>query len=216
MEPQRKLNLILMGPQGSGKGTQGELLSERLNIPLLVTGDLFRAHIALGTYLGQLAEQTIHAGELMPDDITRELVDNELIQLRDRGVIIDGYPRNVKQAEDLDKMLRIDYLIYLHVPDEVTIERISNRRTCSAGHVYNLISKPPRIAGVCDHDQLPLEVRADDQPDAIERRLNIYHTQTEPVIDYYRKQGKLLQFDASLSIQEVHEAIAQRLAAVLE
>ncbi len=216
MDEQQKLNLILMGPQGSGKGTQGELLSERLGIPLLVTGDLFRAHIALGTYLGQLAEQTIHAGDLMPDDITRELVDNELAQLREQGVIIDGYPRNVKQAEDLDKMLTVDYLIYLHVPDAVTVERISNRRTCAAGHVYNLISKPPRTAGVCDHDQLPLEVRADDQPQAIQRRLDIYHTQTEPVIDHYRKQGKLLQFDASDSIEMVHEAIVRRLQAVLE
>lgn len=216
MAEQQKLNLILMGPQGSGKGTQGELLSERLGIPLLVTGDLFRAHIALGTYLGQLAEQTIHAGDLMPDDITRELVDNELTQLRAQGVIIDGYPRNVKQAEDLDSMLNVDYLIYLHVPDAVTVERISNRRTCSAGHVYNLISKPPRKAGVCDHDALPLEVRADDQPQAIQRRLDIYHTQTEPVIDHYRKQGKLLQFDASDSIEMVHEAIVRRLRAVLE
>ncbi len=204
----KNIRVILVGPQGSGKGTQGELLSEYLGVPMIVTGDVYRAHIRLGTYIGGMARAIIDRGELMPDDITKELMRDELEKIDlEGGVVIDGYPRNTQQAQDLDEMLSIDYLISLTIPNEVTIHRISNRRSCPSGHVWNLLSKPPRTPDRCDYDNEELYIRTDDKPEAIRRRLEIFYEETEPIVKYYKAQGKLLEVDGTGSIEEVHQAI---------
>ena len=162
-----------MGPQGSGKGTQGEKLAENFNIPFISTGDIYRRNVKLGTDIGKLAENVITKGELMSDEITRTIMQEELTEITD-GVIIDGYPRNIKQAQDLDNMLQVDYFILLEVPNEITIKRISNRRSCKNGHIFNLISRKPKQEGVCDDDGEKLFIRDDDKSEYIKRRLEIY------------------------------------------
>jgi len=209
------MNLIMMGPQGSGKGSQGEMLSKEFNTPFVSTGELYRQEVSKGSDIGLIAEPIITKGELMPDEITRTLI-SEVIDKNRNGIIIDGYPRNLQQANDLDSMIDIDYLILLEIPKEVTIERISNRRSCKNGHIYNLISKPSKVNGICDYDGEKIFIRKDDKPEFIERRLEIYENETAPVIDYFKKQGKLLVFKATKNLNEVNRDIINRLNAIIE
>ena len=185
------MNLLVLGPQGSGKGTQAQLLSADHGIPHVSTGDMFRAAIAHGTDLGRRVEPILAAGELVPDELTVALIRERLSQPdAARGFVLDGFPRNTAQAEELDAMLAeigrtLDAVLFFDVPDEVALERLLGRASEEARH--------------------------DDRPDAIERRLEIYHEHTEPVVERYRRTGKLVPLHAARSVGEVAAEIADAL-----
>jgi adenylate kinase len=184
--------LILIGPPGVGKGTQGILLSDATGWERVVTGDLLRVAKDAGTPLGQQAQQYMTAGELVPDQLIIKMVQEKLATLPDgAGVIFDGFPRTEAQASAFRMMLQalgrtIDRVVVLEASDEVLSERISGRRSClSCGSVYNTVLAPPQREGVCDNDGTPLFHRADDQADTVQNRLNVYRRETEPLIAYY-------------------------------
>lgn len=184
--------VILLGPPGVGKGTQGVLLAEAYGWERVVTGDLLRAARSEGTELGQEAQRYMDAGELVPDDVMNAMVEERLAALGDdKGVVFDGFPRTDIQANDLDRTLarlgrRIDHVIVLEADDEVLVERIAGRRSCpECGAVYNVFLNPPSQDGVCDRDGSTLTHRADDQPETVRRRLEVYNQLTEPLIAFY-------------------------------
>ena len=196
------MNLILLGAPGAGKGTQGALLAERHGLARISTGDLLRSALRRGTPLGLRARQYMEAGELVPDslilDLVREVLDGgeaaEEVGGADavaRGFILDGFPRNIPQAEALDRMLEdlgrpLDAVLLFEVPDELLVRRISGRRSCSkCGAVYNVFSDPPAREGVCDRCEGELTQRADDRAETVQRRLEVYREQTEPLVGYY-------------------------------
>lgn len=185
------MNLIIFGPQASGKGTQAEKIASNYQIIHISTGDIFRNNISKGTELGRIAKEIINKGNLVPDDITNKIVENRLAQKDcDKGFILDGYPRNYHQVEFLDKLHRkITRVINLDVPREELIKRISNRRVCSDCKAnYNLIYIKPKKQGLCDECEGTLVQRDDDKPKAIEKRLNIYDNQTKQLLDFYQKK----------------------------
>lgn len=189
------MNLVLMGPPGAGKGTQGELLAKKLGVDTISTGVMLRTAIKEQTEIGKQVEKLINDGKLVPDDIMVSLV-KERLQKPDceKGFILDGFPRTTAQAEALTNSgVKIDKVLSLEVDDEVIVERLSSRRECSkCGAPYNVISNKPEKAGVCDKCGGDLIQRADDNPDTIKNRLNVYHTQTEPIKAYYEKLGLLV------------------------
>lgn len=189
------MNLVLMGPPGAGKGTQGELLSKKLGIDTISTGLMLRTAIKEGTEVGELAASYINEGKLVPDDVIVAIVKERLSQddVKD-GFILDGFPRTVAQAEALTNSgIKIDKVLSLEVEDEKIIERLSSRRECSGcGTPYSTIYKKPKLEGVCDNCGAKLIQRADDNPETIKNRLNVYHNETEPIKDYYKKLGLLV------------------------
>ncbi len=213
--------LIFLGPPGSGKGTQADVLKDRYNWVHLSTGDLFRENISKGTPLGLKVKDILASGALVPDDVTVAMV-MERLKAPDTaaGVVFDGFPRTEAQAEALRLALaqegkQINGAIDFEIPDAEIIKRLSARRSCPrCGAVYNLVSKPPRNDEVCDNDGEKLVQRSDDKPEVIQNRLNVYHQQTAPLIDYYRKQGLLQEIDATQNIEAV-QAELDRLTKVL-
>ncbi len=189
------MNLVLMGPPGAGKGTQGELLSKKLGIDTISTGLMLRTAIKEGTEVGALAAKYINDGKLVPDDVIVAIVKERLSQddVKD-GFILDGFPRTVAQAEALTASgVKIDKVLSIEVEDEKIIERLSSRRECSGcGTPYSSIFKKPAVEGVCDNCGAELIQRADDNPETIKNRLNVYHSETEPIKDYYKKLGLLV------------------------
>lgn len=189
------MNLVLMGPPGAGKGTQGELLAKKLGVNTISTGVMLRTAIKEQTEIGKQVDKLISEGKLVPDDIMVKLV-KERLQKPDcqNGFILDGFPRTTAQAEALTKSgVKIDKVLSLEVDDEVIVERLSSRRECSkCGAPYNVISNKPEKEGVCNKCGGDLIQRADDNPDTIKNRLNVYHTQTEPIKEYYEKLGLLV------------------------
>ncbi len=186
------MNLILIGPPGAGKGTQGEILAEKLGIDTISTGVMLRTAIKEGTEVGKLAEGYINDGKLVPDDVIVAIVKERLSKPDTaKGFILDGFPRTVAQAEALTQTgIRIDKVLLLEVPDEAIVERLSSRRECSkCGAPYSLIYNKPQKEGVCDRCGGSLIQRADDNPETIKNRLSVYHTQTEPIKEYYDKLG---------------------------
>jgi len=188
------MKLLIFGPQGSGKGTYASRLSPILGIPHISTGDLFRAEIKAGTVLGKKVEGMINAGNLVPDEIVFDVLRKRTAQPdAKKGFIFDGFPRNKAQAEALDKMMKIDGVINLAVPDEILIKRLSARVQCrAAGHIYNLLTLKPKAAGKCDTDGSELYQRDDDKPAAIKKRLQTYKEQSAPLIEHYRKHGLVI------------------------
>jgi len=211
--PDKIYNIVFLGPQGSGKGTQAELLSKKLNLPQLITGEIFRREIARETELGRKAKEIIKQGELVPDEITNKIVTEELKKEQYKnGVIIDGFPRNLIQANVLEQILKITYAILINISDKEAIERISGRRTClNCGMVYHLKYNPPMRNETCDKCSEKLIIRADDTGEAIKKRLEIYHRDTEPVIYYYKQRGVLVEINGEQPIERVHEEIIKKL-----
>ena len=206
--------IILIGAQGSGKGTQAEMLSQALGIAHVASGDLFRKAVAEKTELGLKAKVYLDRGELVPDDLTVAMVLNRLEEPDcARGVVFDGFPRTVAQAQFLDKGLQgvgkqIDVAIYLHVPREELLKRLSGRYICKANqHVYNIYTNPPKVPGVCDIDGSELYQRSDDVGEAVQRRLDIFFNETIRLLDYYSDQHKLEEVDGNQSIDQVHRAL---------
>jgi len=188
---------LIFGPQGSGKGTYASRLSPQLGIPHISTGDIFRAEIAAGSELGRKVDGMIKEGKLVPDSIVVEVVKKRIAQPdAKKGFIFDGFPRTKAQAEALDKLVKIDGVINLQVPDEILIARISARVQCrAAGHIYNLLTLKPKVPGKCDQDGSELYQRADDTPEAIKKRLATYHEQSAPLLNHYRKKGLVMDFE---------------------
>lgn len=188
------MKLILMGPPGAGKGTQGELLEKKLNISTISTGLMLRTAMKEQTEVGKAAEKYINAGKLVPDEVMVALVKERLSQPDcEKGFILDGFPRTTDQAEALDAAgVEIDKVLLLEVDDKKIVQRLSSRRECSkCGVPYNIISKKPKKEGICDNCGGELIIRKDDVPETIENRLNVYHEQTEPIKKYYEAKGIL-------------------------
>jgi len=208
------MRLILLGGPGSGKGTQGAILSEKYGIPEVSTGDLFRKNISEGTALGQKANEYIKQGQLVPDEVVLSMVFDHLSQPDcAKGYLLDGFPRTLPQAEALKEWLAtrnsgLDHVILILVPDEVIVERLSSRRTCAdCKTIYNLNLSPPKKEGVCDKCGGKLIQRDDDVPETIRQRLRVFHQITEPLIAYYRKAKLLREVDGSKSPERVASAI---------
>jgi len=210
----RQLNLILFGPPGAGKGTQAARLRVDFQLPYIATGDMLRANKDQGTELGLKAKEYMEAGELVPDELILAMAA-ERLQHEDAqdGFILDGFPRTYEQAKALDEQLsqlrrRVTAALLIDVPDEEVVRRLSGRRVCvKAGHNYHVEFDPPKHDGVCDQDGSRLVQRDDDKPDVIERRLQVYHDQTEPLIDYYDAQGLMRRIDGTRDQSEVHDHI---------
>jgi len=206
--------IILVGAQGSGKGTQAELLSQTLGVPHIASGDLFRKAIDEKTELGIKAKAYIDRGELVPDDLTVTMVVKRLEEPDcSQGVLFDGFPRTVAQAEVLDKGLQavgkqIDLAIYLKVPREELLKRLSGRYICRAKqHVYNINTHMPKVAGVCDIDGSELYQRSDDTGAAVQKRLDIFFNETIRLLDYYGNQKKLVEVDGNQDINQVQQSL---------
>jgi len=208
------MNFIIFGPQGSGKGTQADILSDKLKIPHISTGDIFRENIKNQTGLGQKAKKYMDVGQLVPDDIVIEMIKDRLDQADcGQGFILDGYPRTIPQAEALDRIIKIDKVVMeVWISDEESIKRLSGRRTCpKCGAIYHLAFNPPQKENKCDKCGSALIVREDDSEPVIRKRLSQYHEQTEPLKEYYQKQGKLIKIDGMPPIAEVTKEILEKL-----
>jgi adenylate kinase len=213
-----ELNLILLGPPGAGKGTQASTLVEDFSLPYIATGDILRAAMKGGTDLGKEAKKYVEAGELVPDDVIVGVVAERLHgdDTRD-GFILDGFPRTIPQAEALDGRLdemgrHLTAVLLIEAPDEEVVKRISGRRICPNGHVYHVDFDPPEREGICDDDGEPLSQRDDDKPEKVERRLEVYHEQTAPLVEFYDERGLLHQFDGAKSKDEVAQHIRKTLS----
>jgi adenylate kinase len=204
------VRLVLVGPPGAGKGTQAQLIASHLHVPKISTGDIFRKNVADDTPLGRLAKQYMDAGDLVPDEVTIAMVRDRLAgdDVRD-GFLLDGFPRTVHQAVELDAMLaeagaRLDVVLELVVDDDEVIRRLSGRRTCAdCAHVWHVTYDPPTVDGVCDLCGGKLFQREDDREETVRHRLEVYYQQTAPLIDYYAARGILEGIDAMGPVEEV-------------
>ena len=202
--------IILLGPPGAGKGTQAQIISEKLGLPHISSGDIFRENLKSQTELGKLAKGYMDRGELVPDDLTIDMIRARLVRPDcAQGALLDGFPRTVAQAKALDGMLaefngKVNAVPYINVPESVLVERLTGRWTCRAeGHVFHEKFSPPKVAGVCDHDGSELYQRADDNVETVTRRIRVFLDQTQPLIEYYQQAGSLLEVDGTQSIDKV-------------
>ncbi|MCF6523497.1 adenylate kinase [Streptomyces sp. JJ36] len=207
------MRIVLVGPPGAGKGTQAAYLAENLSIPHISTGDLFRANISQGTPLGRQAKEYMNAGRLVPDEVTIGMAEDRMQQEDAReGFLLDGFPRNIGQAEALDAFLRshdlkLDAVLDLEVPEEEVVRRIAGRRICrkDSSHVFHAEYQRPKTEGRCDECEGELYQREDDSEETVRKRLAVYHSETEPIIDYYREQGLVTTISALGAVTEVTE-----------
>ena len=214
------MKIIMLGAPGAGKGTQAKKIADKYQIPHISTGDIFRANIKAGTELGKKAKSYMDQGLLVPDELTLELIMDRF-QNPDcaNGYVLDGFPRTIPQAEALTAALEkngetIDYAINVEVPDENIVTRMSGRRACLAcGATYHVVYAPTKTEGVCDRCGEKLVLRDDDKPETVKKRLDVYHSQTQPLIDYYTKQGKLVEVDGTQNVNAVFDAIVKILGA---
>ena len=208
------MKIILLGAPGAGKGTQAGIIKEKFNIPHISTGDIFRANIKNNTELGQKAKTYMDKGELVPDELVVDLVIDRLEQddCKD-GYILDGFPRTIPQAEELDKALaakgdKIEYAINIETPDDFIINRMAGRRACvNCGATYHTSFMPPKTENICDKCGEKLILRDDDKPETVKKRLEVYHEQTEPLIDYYKGTGILSSLDGTKDCEVVFAEI---------
>jgi adenylate kinase len=205
------MRIVLVGPPGAGKGTQAAFLARNLSIPHISTGDLFRANISQQTELGKLAKSYMDAGNLVPDEVTIAMAKDRMEQPdAENGFLLDGFPRNVSQAEALDELLetesmQLDAVLDLEVPEDEVVKRIAGRRVCrnESAHVFHVTYKAPAKEGVCDVCGGELYQRDDDSEETVRKRLEVYHTQTEPIIDYYKAQGLVVTISALGKVEDV-------------
>ncbi|PNG21450.1 adenylate kinase [Streptomyces cahuitamycinicus] len=205
------MRIVLVGPPGAGKGTQAAFLAQNLSIPHISTGDLFRANISRQTELGKLAKSYMDAGNLVPDEVTIAMAKDRMEQPdAENGFLLDGFPRNVSQAEALDELLeaesmQLDAVLDLEVPEDEVVKRIAGRRICrnDSSHVFHVTYKQPAKDGVCDVCGGELYQRNDDSEETVRTRLEVYHTQTEPIIDYYKAQGLVVTISALGKVEDV-------------
>ena len=208
------MKIIMLGAPGAGKGTQAKMIADEYGIPHISTGDIFRANIKNGTQLGTEAKQYMDKGLLVPDELTVKILLDRVAQDDCRGgYVLDGFPRTIPQAEVLDKALgelgeKVDYAINVDVPDENIVRRMGGRRAClSCGATYHIEHVPPKAEGVCDVCGQELVLRDDDKPETVQNRLNVYHEQTQPLIDFYRAKGVLKTVDGTQDMQDVFAAV---------
>ena len=208
------MKIIMLGAPGAGKGTQAKQIADKYHIPHISTGDIFRANIKNGTELGNKAKQYMDQGLLVPDELTCDLVMDRIKQDDcENGFVLDGFPRTIPQAEALTAALekineKMDYAIDVDVPDENIVNRMSGRRAClNCGATYHIVSIPTKVEGICDRCGQPVVLRDDDKPETVEKRLKVYHEQTQPLIDYYTKQGVLKTVDGTRDLNEVFQEI---------
>ena len=204
------MKVIMLGAPGAGKGTQAQKIAAKFDIPHISTGDIFRANIKQGTELGLKAKSYMDAGALVPDELVVDLVVDRIGQADcANGYVLDGFPRTIPQAECLTKALAekeddIDYAVDVEVPDENIISRMSGRRAClNCGATYHVVTIPPKQKGICDKCGSELVLRDDDKPETVAKRLEVYHNQTKPLIEYYEKQGHLAVVDGTKGMEEV-------------
>ena len=214
-----ELNLVLLGPPGSGKGTQGERLNEDLRLPYYATGDILRAAVRDETELGRTAKEYMDRGDLVPDEVIVGVIADRIASSEALdGFILDGFPRTTPQAEALDAKLRelgraLNGVLLIDVSDDEVVRRLGGRRTCEAnGHVFHVEFEPPKEEGVCDIDGSPLIVRDDDKPEVIRKRLETYHEKTEPLVSYYDSRSVLRRIEGEAKPEEVAEQIRRTLA----
>lgn len=205
--------IVILGPQGAGKGTQAGFLSKHFHIPHISAGDELRAEVASGSKLGKNIASVINIGGMMPSTLLNSMMKKRLSAKDCRhGWISDGYPRQLPQATGMNRFSPPNVVILLHITDTAAVKRLSGRRVCAKGHIYHLQHhRPKKRAGYCDHDGLKLTQRHDDTPKAIRYRLKLYHQQTEPVLDWYRKKGLVVSVDAHATIHEVYLSLTQHL-----
>ncbi len=208
------MKIIMLGAPGAGKGTQAKKIAEKYGIPHISTGDIFRANIKNQTELGMKAKSYMDQGALVPDELTLELIMDRFTQDDCKnGYVLDGFPRTIPQAEALTKALAdkqdaVDYAINVDVPDEAIVTRMSGRRAClTCGGTYHVVFNPTKVEGICDACGGELVLRADDKPETVQKRLDVYHEQTQPLIDYYQTQNILKEVDGTLPLEEVFGAI---------
>lgn len=205
------MRIVLVGPPGAGKGTQAAFLAKNLSIPHISTGDLFRANISQGTELGKQAKAFMDAGNLVPDEVTIGMAHDRMTQSdAANGFLLDGFPRNVSQAEALDESLKtdgqkLDAVLDLEVPEDEVVKRIAGRRICrnDSSHVFHVTYSKPKTEGVCDVCGGELYQRGDDQEETVRKRLDVYHRETEPIIDHYKAQGLVVTISALGKVDEV-------------
>lgn len=210
------MKIIMLGAPGAGKGTQAHMIAEKYHLPHVSTGDIFRANIKNGTELGKEAKGYMDRGELVPDELTvRILLDRVAQEDCKNGYILDGFPRNIPQAEVLEKELeklgeKIDAAIDMEVPDESIIRRMSGRRACSScGTTYHIVNVPPKKEGICDVCGEALILRDDDKEETVQKRLDVYHEQTQPLIEFYTKKGILKTVDGTQDMMSVFQTITK-------
>ncbi len=213
------MRIVILGPPGSGKGTQAKIISEMYGIPHINTGDLLREEVAKGTEVGRIAKPYMDQGKLVPDDVITRMLEERLSQEDCKGgFILDGYPRNLHQVDLLDEILKrlgvdLDCVLNILIDDEVVVRRLTTRRICSVcGAIYNLINKPPKKEGVCDICGGRLIQRDDDREEVIRRRLEVYKEQSEPVLERYRKRGLVRDIRGDVGLEALPEEIKRVLA----
>ena len=214
-----ELNLVLLGPPGSGKGTQGERLQEDFRLPYYATGDILRAAVREGTDLSTTAKDYMDRGDLVPDEVMVGLIAERISRSEaGDGFILDGFPRTIAQAEALDARLeelgrKLTAAVLIEVSDDEVVQRLGGRRTCvKEGHIFHVEFDPPKNEGICDICGARLEIRDDDQPEVVRHRLEQYHSKTEPLVDYYEGKGLLRRVDGALEPDEVNDRIRALLA----
>jgi len=207
------MNIMLVGPQACGKGTQASKLSEKLGLKHFSTGDAFRSEVASGSELGKKLKEIMDAGQLVPNDMVNKVIASAIDKFKEQGIIFDGYPRTIEQADFLLEQTDLDAVVEIDLSEEESISRISSRYMCPrCGKGYNSVTLPPKIEGICDDDGEKLVQRDDDKPEAVKKRLADYHAQTEPIIEHYAKKGiTVYKINGKQSIEDVFSAIVQAL-----
>lgn len=210
--------VVLLGPPGAGKGTQAVRLAESMDVPHISSGDIFRENLKNQSELGVAAKAYMDQGQLVPDDVTIGMIQERLSRPDcANGALLDGFPRTTPQAAALEQILAqagssLTAVLYIGVPDDVLVRRLSGRRTCKAeGHVFHVTFNPPKVEGICDFDGSELFQRSDDMPETVLQRIKVYGQETSPLVDFYRGKDLLKEVDGTLSIEQITEALRREI-----